>query len=217
MKLSDKTLAVLKNFASINGGVVLHAGKKQKTISPEKSILVEATLDDDLPEEFGIYDLNQFLGIATTLKDPELTFKNDNVSLNDGEFTFTYRACSPNLIITPPDKELVLKNVSVTFNLTNAILTKLLKMASMTSLPHLSVVGKNGDLLLQTHERSNDTSNLGWIKIGDYAGKNFTATFKTDNLKLLPDDYDVELQVDAFAKFVNKSGNLKYWIALETK
>lgn len=217
MKLSDKTLAILKNFASINAGVLLLQGKNQKTISGEKSILVEATIDDELPTQFGIYDLNQFLGIVTTLKDCDLTFSDEDVSLSDGDFTFTYRACSPNLIVTPPAKELALKEVSVSFELPNATLSKLLKMASMTSLPHLSVLGKNGELLLQAHERSNDTSNLGWTKLGDYAGKDFTATFKTENLKLLPDDYDVELQIGAFAKFENKARNLKYFIALEAK
>ena len=61
------------------------------------------------------------------------------------------------------------------------------------------------------------TSNHGSVKIGEYAGADFTATFKTENLKLLPDDYNVELQKNAFAKFVNTAGNLKYFIALETK
>jgi hypothetical protein len=87
----------------------------------------------------------------------------------------------------------------------------------MNSLPNLSVIGKNGELMLQTHERSNDTSNFASTKIGDYAGADFSVAFKTENLKLLPDDYDVELQKGAFAKFVNKAGNLKYFIALETK
>lgn len=217
MKLSDNALTVLKNFASINSGVVLNPGKVQKTISPEKSILVEVTLEDDVPSKFGIYDLNQFLGNVTTLRNPELTFLNEYVTLNDGELAFNYFACSPNLIITPPDKELVLKTVDVKFSLPNATFQKLLKMATMNSLPNLSVEGKDGSLNLLIHERSNDTSNRGAIKIGDYAGNDFIATFKTDNLKLVPDDYDVEVQNGAFAKFVNKAGNLKYWIALESK
>jgi hypothetical protein len=217
MKLSDNALTVLKNFASINSGVVLNAGKIQKTISPEKSILVEATLEDDVPTKFGIYDLNQFLGNVTTLRNPELTFKNESVVLDDGELAFDYMACSPNLIITPPDKELALKTVDVKFNLPNAMFQKLLKMATMNSLPNLSVEGKDGSLNLLIHEKANDTSNRGAIKIGDYAGKDFIATFKTENLKLVPDDYDVEVQTGAFAKFENKAGNLKYFIALETK
>ena len=217
MKFSENTLSVLKNFASINSGVVLQSGKTQKTISPEKSILVEATLEDDIPTQFGIYDLNQFLGNVTTLKNPELTFNKDSVTLNDGELSFDYHACSPNLIITPPEKELALKQVDVSFSLPNITLQKLLKVATMNSLPNLTVVGKDGELRLKIHEKSNDTSNHGSIKIGDYAGKDFAATFKTENLKLLSDDYNVELQNGAFAKFVNVSGNLKYFVALETK
>lgn len=217
MKLSDNTLAVLKNFASINSGVVLSAGKTQKTISPEKSILVEATIDDDIPTQFGIYDLNQFLGNLTTLRNPELTFNKEAVTLDDGELSFDYRACSANLIITPPDKELVLKSVDVKFSLPNETLQKLIKVATMNGLPNLSVVGKNGALLLKIHERANDTSNSGTIKIGEYAGQDFTASFKTDNLKLLPNDYNVEIQKGAFAKFENASNTLKYFIALETK
>ena len=217
MKLSENTLAVLKNFASINSGVVLSSGKAQRTISPEKSILVEATIDDDIPTQFGIYDLNQFLGNLTTLRNPELTFSKDGVTLDDGELSFEYRACAANLIITPPEKELVLKNVDVKFSLPNDTLQKLIKVATMNSLPNLSVVGKNGQLLLKIHEKANDTSNSGTIKIGDYAGQDFTASFKTDNLKLLPNDYNVEIQKGAFAKFENASGTLKYFIALETK
>ena len=217
MNLSENTLAVLKNFSTINSGVVLNSGKTQKTISPEKSILVEATLEDNIPSQFGIYDLNQFLGNLTTLRNPELSFNKDTVTLDDGELSFDYRACSANLIITPPEKELVLKSVDVTFALPNDTLQKLLKVATMNSLPNLSVVGKNGELLLKIHERANDTSNSGTIKIGEYAGQDFTASFKTDNLKLLPNDYNVEIQKGAFAKFENAAKTLKYFIALEKK
>ena len=217
MKLSENTLAVLKNFASINSGVVLKSGQTQKTISPEKSILVEATLEDNIPSDFGIYDLNQFLGNVTTLKNPELSFGDKSVKIDDGEFSLTYLSCSPNLIISPPDKELVLKQVDCKFALTNSVFQKLIKIAQMNNLPNLTVVGKDGELRLKIHERSNDTSNDGVQKIGDYAGSDFSVTFKTENLKLLPDDYNVELQNGAFAKFVNVAGNLKYFIALETK
>ena len=202
MKLSENTLTILKNFAAINSGVVLSPGKKQRTISPEKSILVEAILDDDIPSEFGIYDLNQFLGIFTFLKNPEITFGGNQVVLDDGELKFTYRGCSTNLIITT-DKELVLKNITTKFSLANATSQKLIRIATLSNLPNLSVVGKDGDLLLKIHEKASDTSNDGVQKIGDYAGQDFVASFKTENLKLLPDDYNVEIQAGAFAKFVN--------------
>jgi hypothetical protein len=217
MILSDNTLSVLKNFASINSGVVLNPGKVQKTISPEKSILVEATLEDEIPSQFGIYDLNQFLSNITLVKNTEITFEKDSVSIFDGEMKFNYLGCSPNLVITPPEKELALKNVDVKFTLLNASYQNWIKRAMVNSIPNLSVIGKDGELLIKIHEKANDTSNHGSVKIGDYAGKDFVATFKTENLKFLPDDYNVEIQAGAFAKFVNVNNNLKYFIALETK
>lgn len=217
MKFSDNTLTILKNFASINSGVVFKQGNVQKTISPEKTILVEATLSDSLPVEFGIYDLNQFLGNITTLKSPELSFSDKVVTMKDDDMTFDYHACSPNLVLTPPDKELTLKQTDVTFVLPNNNLQKLMKIAVMNGLTHLSVVGRDGQLNLKIHEKANDTSNQGMIKIGEYAGDDFIASFNIDNLKLLPDDYTVELQVGAFARFVNKANTLKYFVPLESK
>lgn len=217
MKLSENTLSVLKNFSSINSGIVLQKGNLQKTISPEKSILVEAEVEDVLPEQFGIYDLNQFLGNISTLNNPDLTFTDNAVLMNDGDIKFNYYSCSTNLIVSPPDKELKLKQVDVSFSLTNAILTKLLRLAAMNNLTHLSVVGKNGEIRLQTHEKANDTSNHASFKLNDYNGADFTASFKVENIKLIPGDYDVEIQLGAFAKFVSKSGKIKYFIALESK
>lgn len=221
MKLSENTLSVLKNFSAINSGLVLQQGKTQKTISPEKSILVEVEIEDTIPNQFGIYDLNQFLGNVTTLGNPDLTFEEKSVLMNDGEITLSYYSCSTNLIVSPPDKELKLKQVDVSFRLTNAILSKLLKLASMNSLTHLSVVGKNGEIRLQTHEKANDTSNHASFKLNDYAGADFAASFKVENIKLIPGDYDVEIQLGAFAKFIATGGifkdKIKYFIALETK
>ena len=221
MKLSEQTLAVLKNFSAINSGIVLNKGKIQKTISPEKSILVEAELEDAMPETFGIYDLNQFLGNVTTLNNPNMTFSENAVLMNDGDITLNYYSCSTNLIVSPPDKELKLKQTDVSFVLTNAVLSKLLKLAAMNNLTHLSVVGKNGEIRLQMHEKANDTSNFASFKLNDYNGEDFIASFKVDNIKLIPGDYDVEIQLGAFAKFISNSGpmagKIKYFIALESK
>lgn len=218
MKLSENTLTVLKNFSTINSGIVLRKGKIQKTIHPESTILVEAHLDDDFPEDFGIYDLNQFLGNVTTLKNPEMKFTDTSVVMNDGETQLKYYSCSPNLIISPPNgKDLVLNSVDVKFTLTNATLSKLLKLALLNNLSHLTVIGKNGELLLQTHEKSNDTSNIALTKIDNYDGKDFSVSFKTMNLRVIPATYDVEIAMGSFAKFVSESGKLTYFIALEAK
>lgn len=217
MKLSDYTLAVLKNFSTINSGLVLQTGSKQRTMSPEKTILVEVDLEDSFNHRFGIYDLVQFLGNVTTLNNPDLEFSDKFVKMSDGTFDLYYLSCSPELVISPPDKSLVMENPDVKFNLTNSILTKTLRLASMNGLPNLSFIGKDGSLDLRVHEKSNDTSNYVNTKLIDYTGKDFMATFSAENFKIMPDDYDVEIKSGTFGEFKSKSKNVTYWIALETK
>lgn len=218
MKLSEHTLAILKNFASINSGIVLRKGTVQKTINHEESIFLQAKIEDDLPERFGIYDLNEFLGNITTLGNPDLTFTSNSVIMNDGEIEMNYYSCSPNLITSPPDdKELVMKDADVSFSMTTSSLQKLLKIAAMNSLPNISVVGRDGGLFFRTHELKNDTSNHASIRIGDYDGKDFISSFKTENLRLIPDDYEVQIKIDRFSAWTNKTGTLKYFIAMEKK
>lgn len=217
MKLSEQTLNVLKNFATINDGLVLKKGKTQKTISPEQTILVEAELPEDFPESFGIYDLSQFLGNVTALNDPEMTFSRESVIMDDGHMKLNYYSCSTNLIISPPDKELVLKKIDVKFDLSAETFKKILRLSLMNNLSNITVLGKQGELRLQTHERKDDTSNFAYTKIADHNGDDFSVSFKTENLKLIPDDYHVEIMIGGFAKFTNKAGNIKYFIAAESK
>lgn len=216
MKLNEKTLAVLKNFSSINTGVVLNEGRKQKTMSADKAILVEAELEDVIPGEFGIYDLPQFLGNITTLQNPDLTFSDNHVTMNDGQFRLTYYSCSPNLITTPPDRKLDMKSVDVSFKLTNAIIQKLLMLSKMNSLPMISVIGQNGNLSLRAHEDT-DTSNDATIDLEPYDGDDFVAKFKAEHFKMIPDDYEVKINLGAFATFENSTETLKYYVALQSK
>jgi hypothetical protein len=218
MNLNERTLSVLKNFASINSGVVIRKGKVQKTISPEQTILVEATLDDDFPESFGIYDLNQFLGNITTLKNPILSFSTEKVKMNDGEIELNYHGCSPNLIVSPPEgKELVMKNPDLTFNLSQNSLNKVLKIGAMNNLPNISILGSKEGLFVRSHELKNDTSNFANMRVGDHDGEDFSVTFKTENLRLIPDNYVVQIKVNGFSCWTNASGTLKYFIAMEKK
>ena len=54
MKLSDKTLSVLKNFSSINQSILFKEGNKLRTISVMKNILAEATINEEFSRDFGI-------------------------------------------------------------------------------------------------------------------------------------------------------------------
>ena len=217
MKLSENTLAILKNFSTINSGIVLKKGTAQRTMSPDKTILAEVTFEDEIANDFGIYDLPQFLGNISTLTNADVEFASDKVIMSDESVKLSYYSCSPTLITSPPDKSLEMKSVDVQFDLTVAQSQKLLRLAAMNSLPNLTVVGKNGKLLLKTHDKENDTSNFASMEIGNHMGNDFEKSFKTDNLKMIADDYKVSITFAGFALFESKNKNLKYFIALESK
>jgi hypothetical protein len=220
MKISDRTLSVLKNFAGINSGLVIRTGKIQKTMSPEQTILVQATFEEDFPQTFGIYDLNQFLGNTTTLNNADLTFVDTSVKLKDDMIELTYHGCAPNLIISPPEgKELVMKNPDVSFDLAVSSLQKIMKIAAMNSLPNISIIGdsKTKSLFIRSHELKNDTSNYADMRMADYDGEDFSVTFKTENLKMIPDTYHVEVKIGGFSCWTNPANTLKYFISMEKK
>lgn len=216
MKLSENTLTILKNFAVINDGLVLRKGNLQRSMATDKSVLVEAEFTETIPQEFGIYDLSQFLGNITTLNEPELQFRNNDVIMADDMITLTYRSCSPSLVVSPPDKKLELKSVDVQFDLTAASLQKMLKIAAMNNFPVLVVEGKNGKIGIRCHDDS-DTSNTAEMHMCDYTGPDVSFKFKTENLNMIPGDYVVKIQEKAFAVFENKNAPIKYFVAIQSK
>ena len=99
MKLSDNTLSLLKNFSTINQSILFKQGSKLRTISVMKNILAEATVDEELPKDFGIYDLNQFLNGLGLHQSPELDFENDgHVVIKEGKMRSKYFFADPNAV-----------------------------------------------------------------------------------------------------------------------
>lgn len=219
MKLSEETLAILKNFSTINSGMVFRVGNTISTLAEDKSVMAKAQVIESFPIEFGIYDLNQFLGNLTTMEDPELEFQDDKiVTIKDKMFSLDYRTCNPDFVISPPkNKELEMISPEISFDLSSVQRSKIMKLATMNALPNLTVVGKNGKLCLVAHEKGNDGKNTISAELSDWTGDDVSATFKTELLNILPKDYLVEVKLGRFAKFTAKNDSLYYFISLETK
>jgi predicted transcriptional regulator YdeE len=93
----------------------------------------------------------------------------------------------------------------------------LLKLASMNNLPNLSFIVKNGELSLIVHDKKNDMSDYASIGISKHDGGDMVATFKTENIKMIPDDYHVQVKLGKFATFTSKTKKLKYFIVVEAQ
>lgn len=215
MKLSDKTLSVLKNFSSINQSILFKEGNKLRTISVMKNILAEATVAEDFPKDFGIYDLNQFLNGMSLHQTPDLDFSNDGyVTIREGKMRSKYFFADPNVIVTPPDKEIKLPSEDICFELSTDQLDKLLKAAAVYQLPDISAVGESGVIKLVVRDKKNDTSNTFAVVVGE-TGNDFCFNFKVENIKVLPGTYEVVVSQKLLSRFSSKNHDLTYYIALE--
>ena len=215
MNLSDKTLTILKNFAGVNNSILVKKGNQLRTISVAKNILAEAEIEEDFPRQFGIYDLNQFLNGLSLHQDPDLDFENDTyLNIREGKRRAKYFFADPQVIISPPEKEITLPSEDVHFQLESTSLDKLLKAAAVYQLPDFSVIGEAGVVKLVVRDKKNDTSNSYSVIVGE-TGKQFTFNFKVENIKIIPGSYDVVVSSKLLSQFTNSQYNLKYFIALE--
>jgi hypothetical protein len=215
MKLSDNTITILKNFSSINQSILIKEGSKIKTISILKNIYAEAEVSEQFPKDFAIYDLNEFLNGLSLHQDPDLDFAEQSyLVIREGKRKVKYFYADPEIIVSPPEKDIQLPTQDICFQLEHSQLDKLKKAAAVYKLPDLSVVGESGVIRLLVRNKNNDTSNEYSLVVGE-TEQEFAFNFKEENIKIIPGCYDVVISKKLSAKFTNEKYNLQYFIALE--
>jgi len=217
MELTDNTLSVLKNFSGINQNLLIREGNTIKTISEAKNILAAATVTESFPQSFGIYDLNEFIGVIGLVKEPSLKFDDESVTVSDasGRSNVKY-FFSPEETLTTPQKDINMPDAEVKFTLDAHTLNLIKRAASTLGHDEVSVTAKNGTLSLSVVENQNSTSNAFSIDVdGEFTNENFNFIMSISNLKMIPGDYQVEMSSKFISRFTHKEMNVQYWIALE--
>lgn len=218
MKLSNETLNVLKNFAGINSGIEFKKGNKIATISSTKTVLAKATLPDEFPQDFCIYDLNQFLSVHSLGKDTELAFDANNVVFKSGRSKTKYRMTAKTMIVSAPEKELTLPSIDGSFKLKDEDLAQALKNAAVLGSPNIAFESDGSKISVTCFNTKDDSAHTNTIEIGSTDNdKQFKAVFLVENFKMIPGTYNVEISSKGLASFVNEKGDLQYWIAIEAK
>jgi hypothetical protein len=215
MNLSTETIAMLKNFSDINQNILIKPGNKIQTISNMRNILAEAEIKEKFDSEFAIYDLPQFLRSLDLFKSPELKF-NGGASMTISEAksskSVKYFFSDKSTIFTP--NKINMPDNHVTFTLKNDDLVELHKGVTTLNLPDVSVIGDGKNIKLVATDKKNKSSNEVSTVIGESDIK-FTAYFKSENFKMIPDDYDVAISKAKISSFISRGKNVQYWIALE--
>ena len=217
MKLSEQTIEVLQNFSSINQSLLFKEGTKLRTVSPQKTVLAEVEIGDEFSQDFGIYDLGQFLSALSLVEDPDLNLNDNDMIISDGNGTAVkYRYADPSMIVTPPDKSLSLPDVNVSFKLSDTILNKVLLAARALGVPEIIVKGEDGVITISAGDSNNSSTNTFSKKVGTTEDE-FTHIFKVDNMKMMVLEYNVEISSKGISKFFTDDGRVVYFIATETR
>lgn len=216
MNLSNDTLNVLKNFASINPNIVFQPGQQLKTISESKTIMARADIVEDMPKEFGIYDLNEFLSVFNLIENPALEFEDKSVLISTPEQKVRYYFSETD-ILTSPQKDIQMPNAELGVNLSEDVLNQIRKAAAVLGHTELSLKGENGLVTASVVDTKDSTSNSYTIELDkDNSCKNdFEFIVSIPNLKLLPGDYFVSISSKLISNWTNSNYPIEYFIALE--
>jgi len=217
MKIEPKTLSVMKNFSSINPSLLFRAGNVLATVSPTKSVLAKARIDQTFEKQFAIFDLSRFIGVMTLFDNPDLEFGDKSVCMKSDGRELEYRYADVNTIIVPPEKDLVLPSIDVEFTLSAVHLADVQRALGALGMPEIAVAGDRDDLWLQVTDSKNLNGDSFRIKVGN-TDKKFHLVFRAENLKLIQQDYTVQISSKGLSHFKgNTVIEIEYWITLEAK
>lgn len=213
---SKNTLTILKNFSSLNSNLLVHPGNMIKTITPSKTGMAVATVEENFDVEFGIWDLNKFLGVISLFNNPTFAFGEKSVKIkNGGDSVVNYYYSEPRLL-TYPTKDVNMPKVDISITLTEKNFNELQKAASVMQLPDLSFKSDDDDIVAMVSDLSDPTSNSYKVVVGSGdVLPDFLFNFKMENIKILPGDYKINFAKNVVGEFIHQSIPVKYWYAME--
>lgn len=213
MKIDTNTMTVLKNFAKINPSIMINEGNTLKTVSSTKTIVGKANVSTLFEHKFAIYNLDRFLSTLGLFKDPELTFQDKYVTISGDNKKLNYTYADESIIIKAPEKDIVLPSEDVTLKITNDEMKDVEKALGILGLPEIVISGDGNKVYLQAVDSKNPSGDIYSIEI-DNTDKTFKAIFKSENIKILPGDYEVIICSKGISFW--KNDIVEYFIAVES-
>lgn len=214
MKISENTLAILKNFSSINSSLLVRPGNQITTMAfPSKAILAKATVEENFPQQFAIYEMSKFLGVLSLFKDPDIEFGEKSMKISSGKNSTTFTYADPSMINAPPDRDIDFGEAEVEFSMTAEDLQKVVRATGILQVPEVVVIGREGKIYLSSSDSKKPTPDTFSIEVGS-TNKNFTVVFKAEAIiKLISKDYTVKINRKGITQFI--TDGLLYFVAAE--
>lgn len=213
MKLSKDTLSVFKNFASINSNLSIKAGKTLVTMSTGKNIIAKADVAEEFPIDFGIYDLNEFLGTLSLFESPELEFTDKSVTIKEGKNSVKFFAANAQ-VLTPVPAMKAFPEPDIQFDLPQQMLSQIQRVASILKVADFSISGDGNVITIAVGDKKNPTGTTFDSELGT-TDKTFKVNLKVENLRMLATDYTVSIGGKKIARFQSTNNLLVYFVATE--
>ena len=210
---------MLKNFSDINMSIEIKEGNILRTVSVQKNILAQAEIEDSFPQDFAIYELNRFLGAVSLFDDPEFQFNGKSANIGTTKHSVDYVYCDPSMIVTPPENNITFPDPEVKFTLSQDALSQIMKASNVLGTPEIAIEGgphPNDVIRLKALDVSNDSTDTFKVVLDEKSGDKFRFVFKTENMKMIPGNYDVEISSKGISHFSLQGAILQYWIATES-
>ena len=200
MKLSDRTLSILKTFKEINPSILIRPGHKPTyvsltgksvigTLAPSKKVMAFAEIEEEFTDNVCIYDLGRFLTALSLFKDPDITFHKHHATVTAEGRSINYTFCEPETIDQPPPA-FPKPDFEVEFDLSAKSLSEILKASAVLNAPNIIMEGDGTTLTIKVTDIKNPVSHSYSVEVGQSA-ESFRTVFKTEVFKLLPGDYTV--------------------------
>jgi len=218
MKFSDKTMKLLKNFSTINQNILFRKGNVITTISNAKNLIAKTVIDEDIPKEFSIYDLNSLLAMISYDKDngSEIEFASKSLKIKNSFGVFEHFYTQPEFIVIAP-KNIVEYDTVHSFELTEKQLKVIEKSSAITNAEFFTLMSIDGRFDGLINNRIDETSNKFTIDLGN-ADIDFNVYVDITDIKIIPGDYTVEVALTPSGKtcvlvFNNNDIDLQYMLA----
>ena len=209
---------MLKNFSDINMSIEIKEGNILRTVSVQKNILAQAELEDSFPQDFAIYELNRFLGAVSLFDDPEFRFNGKSANIGTTRHSVDYVYCDPSMIVTPPENNITFPDPEVKFTLSQDALSQIMKASNVLGTPEIAIEGgphPNDVIRIKALDVNNDSTDTFKVVLDEKSEHTFMFVFKTENMKMIPGNYDVEISSKGISHFTLQGQKLEYWIATE--
>ena len=221
MKLSKETISVLKNFSTIQPNLVVKPGSTISTLADAKNIIAEANVKETFPQEFGIYNLNEFINALSLVEDPELEFSESYVTIVGKDSSkVTYHFADPS-ILTTKEKEIAMPPSELSVTLTDDQINTIRRAAGALGQSVLSFTVENDECIARVKDPNNASANSFSIVVKKGMSECYNQEFcdaidfqfLIANLKLIPGTYNIEISSKLISTWNGNDAN--YFIALE--